>query len=50
MKVKNPVITDNGIVIDPDDDVEVIKHNNVLEIAYDKHIIYCEKIYPYHYD
>ena len=50
MKVKNPVITDNGIVIDPDDEFEIIDHSDVLEIAHDKHTLYCSKIYSYNYD
>ena len=50
MKVKKPVITDNGIVIDPDDDVDIIQHINFNELLYEGYSIYFMHYYPYNYD
>lgn len=53
MKLRNPIITDAGIVIDPDDDADIIQHQeNIIlyEFVYDKHTLNCTRIYPYNYD
>lgn len=50
MKIKRTLVTDTGIVLDPDDDVEIVDHSDVLEITHNKHIIYCSKIHNYYYD
>ena len=49
MKLRQPVITENGIIIDPDDDAIIIKHSNVYEFVHDKHCSYSKRIYPYSY-
>lgn len=46
MKTRNSIVTDAGIVIDPDDDAKIVSHENYYEIIYDNHVIYCDAIYP----
>lgn len=50
MKFRKSIITDNGLVIDPDDDVDIVYHTNFNEFIYDGYSIYCNTIYQYHYD
>lgn len=51
MTIKNPMTTDTGITIDPDDvGVEVVEHqsmnDNYYEIIQDDKTFYCKYIYP----
>ena len=41
---KQSIITDDGKVIDPDDDVEIIQHINLYEFVYDGYSNYCKSI------
>jgi len=50
MKIRDAQTTDTGIVIDPDDDVDIIQHINFNELLYEGYSIYCNAIYPYNYD
>jgi len=50
MKIRNTVITDTGLVIDPDDDVDFIQHIDYKEIKCGGCSVYCNAIYPYRYD
>ena len=44
MKKKKPMITDTGLVIDPDDDVEIIYHDGYVEIKRHNTSEYCKYI------
>ena len=46
MIYKNAIITDTGIVIDPDDETDIVKHDKFYEIRIDGKVFYCERIYP----
>lgn len=50
MKIRDAQTTDTGIVIDPDDDVDIIQHINFNELLYEGYSLYCNAIYPYNYD
>lgn len=50
MKISNPIITNTGLVIDPDDDTVIIRHTRYYEFVHDKYSNYCSNIYPYGYD
>lgn len=49
MKLKNSIVTDSGIIIDPDDDVEIVSHENYYEIIYDNQVIYCGALHSMDY-
>ena len=50
MKIRKPVITENGIIIDPDDDMTIVKHSKLYEFVYDTYCIYSKRIYSYNHD
>lgn len=46
MRTRNTLTTDTGIMIDPDDDAEIIAHNNYYEVRTDTGTIYCNYYTP----
>ena len=44
MKDKNSIITNDGLIIDPDDEVEIIYHDGYIEIKHYNTSEYCKYI------
>jgi len=47
MIIRESIVTDTGIIIDPDDDVEIVEHRGMIEIIYDDGVHYCHDIQEY---
>lgn len=46
MRIREQIVTDTGILIDPDDDAVILEHENYYEFVYGRYCIYSNNFYP----